>query len=412
MKQKHRILSLLIYCLAMWGPASTQPLGVLLATADSANLELQALYQEYLAALEVAPQVGQLPDPEAGLGLFVLPVETRLGPQWGRLSISQMFPWKGTRQARKDVALTMARTRYEKIAATRLQLHYQVKAAYFNLYELEKRRQILRESLDLFHSLESVATTKMETGAASLADVLRIQVRIRELQTELDLLENRKTNPLANLHRLLNLPDTETILPADTLLPAALPYNTVMLLDSIRNNHPMIRMYSLQQEAARQQIHLNNLEGKPVIGAGLDYIAVGKRSDANPEHNGRDILGPRISVRIPVYRDKYRAKEQEEKLKIRALDLRKEDQYLEFRAALQQAFTNFEDSRLKHQLYSDQQKTVQTAIDLTLTEYSTSGKGFTALLELENQLIRYRLFQLEAVVRMHLARATVERYLF
>ncbi|MCO6492673.1 MAG: hypothetical protein J5I98_29920, partial [Phaeodactylibacter sp.] len=87
--------------------SSAQSLDGLLLAADSANLELKALYQDYLAALEKAPQVSQLPEPEAGLGVFPLPVETRLGPQWVRLSATQMFPWKGTLEARKNVVLAM-----------------------------------------------------------------------------------------------------------------------------------------------------------------------------------------------------------------------------------------------------------------------------------------------------------------
>ncbi|MBK7342983.1 MAG: hypothetical protein IPJ06_07730 [Saprospiraceae bacterium] len=77
--------------------------------------------------------MSQLPEPEVGLGLFVLPVETRLGPQWVRLSASQMFPWKGTLQARENVAIAMASVRYERIAASRLQLHDQIRKAYLQV---------------------------------------------------------------------------------------------------------------------------------------------------------------------------------------------------------------------------------------------------------------------------------------
>ncbi|TNE48009.1 MAG: cation transporter, partial [Bacteroidetes bacterium] len=181
MTRNNRIWVLLLLCLGIRSGAQAQDLESLLVTADSANLELQGLYLEYQAALEVAPQVSQLPEPEAGLGLFVLPVETRLGPQWVRLSISQMFPWKGTRQARSNVALAMAAPRYEKIAAARLNLHYQIKTAYYQLYELDKKQQIIKDRIQLFKSLEALATTNLETGTTSMADVLRLQVRIREL---------------------------------------------------------------------------------------------------------------------------------------------------------------------------------------------------------------------------------------
>ena len=75
---------------------SAQSLEDLLEIARENNLELKGLENEYLAALERAPQVSELPDPEAGIGAFPFPVETRLGPQIARLSVTQMFPWFGT----------------------------------------------------------------------------------------------------------------------------------------------------------------------------------------------------------------------------------------------------------------------------------------------------------------------------
>ncbi|MCB0535450.1 MAG: TolC family protein, partial [Saprospiraceae bacterium] len=349
--------------------------------------------------------------PEAGLGIFVLPVETRLGPQWVRLSATQMFPWKGTLHARKELVLAMAKAQYEKIAVSRLNLHYQVKQAYFQLYELENRQRILQQSIEIFKSLESVATTAVETGKANIADVLRIQIRIRDLEEELVILENQKRKPLAVINQLLNRPENTAVAIVDTFSLASPPYNRADLLANIGENHPMLRMYALQQETSQRAIELNVLEGKPSFGAGLDYIAVGKRSDAEPLHNGRDILSPRIGVRIPIYRDKYRAKEQEEKLKIQALENRKQDLFLQFRSAVEKAYTDLEDGQIKYRLYQEQKVTTQSAIDLLQTEYSTEGARFIDLLQLENQLIQYDLMALTALVKTQVAQAEIERYI-
>ncbi|MCB9266081.1 MAG: TolC family protein [Lewinellaceae bacterium] len=412
MKYQHKIIAVLaLSLLGCWQATNAQPLENLLAAADSANLELKALYQDYLAALEKGPQVSQLPEPEAGLGVFPLPVETRLGPQWVRLSATQMFPWKGTLKAREDVVLAMAKAQYEKIAASRLNLHYQVKQAYFQLYELDERRQILKKSIDIFRTLESIATTRVEAGKANLADVLRIQIRIRNLEEELNILENQKKNPLAVINRLLNRPEQSPVTIADTLPLAEPPYERAALLNDIQEGHPMLRMYALQQEAAQRVIELNELEGKPSFGVGLDYIAVGRRSDANPVNNGRDILSPRVGVRIPLYREKYRAKEQEEKLKIQALETRKQDLFLQFRSAIEQAYASLEDGRIKYRLYQEQKATTRSAIELLLAAYSNDGASFIDLLQLEDQLVQYDLMALSAVVKTQEAQAEVERYI-
>lgn len=412
MKYPYKVIAgLALLLFSFLQKSSAQPLESLLLAADSANLELKALYQEYLAALEKAPQVSQLPEPEAGLGVFPLPVETRLGPQLVRLSATQMFPWKGTLKARKDVVLAMARAQYEKIAASRLNLHYLVKQAYFQLYELDERQQILQRSIDIFRTLESIATTRVEAGKANLADVLRIQIRISSLEEELNILENQKEKPLAVINQLLNRPEQSPVMLVDTLPLAEPPYERAALLNDIQEGHPMLRMFTLQQEAAQRSIELNALEGKPSFGAGLDYIAVGKRSDAEPVNNGRDILSPRVGVRIPLYREKYRAKEQEEKLKIQALETRKQDLFLQFRSAIEQAYADLEDGEIKYRLYQEQKATVSSAIELLLAAYSNEGASFIDLLQLEDQLVQYDLMALSAVVKTQMAQAAIERYI-
>jgi len=411
MKNLNRSIGTIMLLLALWQAAAAQSLEQLLVTADSSNLELKALYQEYMSTLERAPQVSQLPEPEAGIGIFALPAETRLGPQWVRVSATQMFPWKGTLPARKEVVLAMAKAQFEKIAASRLNLHYKVKQAYFQLYDFENRQSILRESINIFKTLESVTTTKVETGKANIADVLRIQIRIRDLEEQLNILENQKAKPRSAINRLLNREEGTPVQVTTDLQLANPTYDRAALLADIQENHPMIRMFTLQQETARKAIELNTLEGKPSFAAGLDYITVGKRSDANPAHNGRDILSPRAGIRIPLYRDKYRAKEQEERIKIQALETWKEDQFLQFRSAIEQAYADVEDGRIKYRLYTEQKQTTQSAIDLMLSEYSTEKARFLDLLQLENQLVQYDLMQLAAVVKTQVAQAEIERYI-
>lgn len=390
---------------------AAQPLEQLLAAADNNNLELKALYQDYLAALEKAPQVSQLPEPEAGLGVFALPVETRLGPQWVRLSATQKFPWKGTLDARRDRMLVMAKAQYEKIAATRLNLHYKVKAAYYQLYELAKKQLIIQRSIAVFRRMESIALANVEAGRSKLADVLRIQIRIKDLEEELKLLETQKQKPLAVINGLLNRSAGTEVTPVDTLVTIAPEYQLDSIQKLIAEGHPVLRMFSLQQEAAREAIKLNELEGKPSFAAGLDYIFVGQRSDANPDGNGRDILSPRIGVRIPLYREKYNAKEQEERIKIHALELRKEDLQLQFRSALEQAYANWDDARIRFRLFEDQKQTTQSVLDLLMAAYSAEGASFIDLLQTENQYIQYDLMQLSAVVKMYQAQAEIERYI-
>lgn len=390
---------------------NAQSLQELLSVAEINNYELRALEDEYLAALEKAPQVSQLPDPEANLGLFLLPPETRLGPQRVAIGASQIFPWKGTLEAREVVALSNAQAKYQRIAATRLNLFYQVKVAYFQLYELEESMEIIQDNIQVFKALESLTLVRTKSGKGNLSDVLRVQIKLQELDQQLKIIDNQKTKALAALNQVLGRPVDESVQIVGEFSRAEMLFDKDNLADNIRQNHPIVKMFSIQQESAQNEIELNTLNGKPSFGVGMDYIMVGKRSDAFPERNGRDILIPKVKVKIPLYRKKYTAKAQEEKLKIAALENRKEDVQLKFLSSIEKAYADYEDAVLKLELYQKQIVTTKTAINILQETYSNSGSSFDELLQLESDLFNYDLKILNAIMQSHIAKVAVERYI-
>src|SRR5699024_3546625 len=117
-------LLLMLILIPLWSFAQQSPqantqLDRYLQEAAQNNPELKARFQEYLAALQQAPQVNTLPDPELSFGYFINPIETRLGPQQARLGLTQMFPWFGTLGARGDAAAQMAKAKFEVFQETR-----------------------------------------------------------------------------------------------------------------------------------------------------------------------------------------------------------------------------------------------------------------------------------------------------
>jgi cobalt-zinc-cadmium efflux system outer membrane protein len=84
----------LFFMLISFTLSAQHDLDVYLQSAAENNPGLKAKFKEYMAALEVIPQVGALPDPTLALGYFISPVETRVGPQRLKISAAQMFPWK------------------------------------------------------------------------------------------------------------------------------------------------------------------------------------------------------------------------------------------------------------------------------------------------------------------------------
>src|SRR6056297_2750922 len=118
--------------------SQAQTLETYFKIAAENNPGLKAKYMEYEIAMEKIPQVSSLPDPSFSFGFFISPVETRVGPQRAKFSLSQMFPWFGTLKARGDAAAFMAEAKFQAFINERNRLLYKVSAAYYPLYELEK----------------------------------------------------------------------------------------------------------------------------------------------------------------------------------------------------------------------------------------------------------------------------------
>src|SRR5680860_518238 len=71
------------------------------------NPGLLSQRREFEAALQKVPQANSLPDPSFSVSAFGQMVETRVGPQQARFSLSQMFPWFGTLKAVSYTHLTL-----------------------------------------------------------------------------------------------------------------------------------------------------------------------------------------------------------------------------------------------------------------------------------------------------------------
>ena len=156
---------------------------------------------------------------------------------------------------------------------------------------------------------------------------------------------------------------------------------------------------------------MNELNDKPTFGVGLDYIMVNKRTDAELSRNGRDIIQLRASVKIPLYRKKYEAKEREENLKIAALTDKKTDLLNRFMETIEKAYTDYEMAQLKMNLYQQQIEITKAVINILETNYSVKGSNFDELLRLEKELIDYDLKILKAIVQSHIAKSGIERFI-
>ncbi|PHN03530.1 TolC family protein [Flavilitoribacter nigricans] len=399
-----------LFLLPAFGLAG-QPLDTLLAAIPENNPELKALELEYRAALQIAPQVSQLPDPDLKLGWFMLPPETRLGPQRFWWIFNQKLPWPGKLEAQKDLALARAAPLLEKVAARKLVLEQNLRKSWLELYRLNKLQEVIEEQLEIYESLEEVALAKVENNRGGTVDVYRIQLQRNELQQKMTQLEIEKSKPQAEINRVLGRPSNAGVTITGFMGIPELPVNLEDLLTRITTDHPMLRILELQQEVSRQALAVSDLDSKPDFTVGLDYFLVGKRTDADPMGNGRDILMPHVMMTIPLNKGKYRAKEQEEALRIQALDQHQLDQLNAFRSMVEMALTNYRSAQSEIDFLDEQAYLLRTTLRVAQTDYANGKRSFEELLQLQEKLIGYKERHLASLIRMHIVMADLRFYL-
>lgn len=386
-----------------------QPLDTLLQNVVEGNLDLKRLQLEYEIELSKKNQVNQLPNPQLAFGIPVSQPETRLGPQMTMVSLSQMFPWFGTLKSKEDVVIAISKAKYEKLAALKLDLFHTIKSSYYQLYFLQKKRSVIEDNIKLYESIESVAMAKFESAQSSAADVLRVQSKLLAMRQELQLIENQRKPFEAKINELAKRPYDSTIVVDDKLGDTKTIFNIEAYRISIGKYHPLITQIDFQIEASKKRIELNNNLNNPTIGVGIDYSLVSRRTDANPKFNGRDILVPKVMVSVPIYRKSFKAKKTEEELTQLSLELKKESIADRMVSLLVKYKKDYDNAKILEDLALNQAKIVNSAYEVLVTQYSSTGNGFEELLVVQNQLLNFSLEIYREKLASNLASINIER---
>lgn len=380
-------------------PGGAQTLEDYFQIAAENNPGLQAKYKTFEAALEKIPQANSLQDPTFSFGYFISPVETRVGPQRARFSLTQMFPWFGTLKASGDVATLNAEAQYQTFLDARNRLYYQVATAYYPLYELEKWIELESDNAEILESYKTIATTRFENSEGTLVDVLRVDLMLKDAQTNLEILKKKKQPLVTSFNKLLNQDEKAEVIVADSLMVSSIVINR----DSLLTNNPILDELDIRLEASKKQEELAEKQGLPKLGVGLDYVIVSERTDMAVPENGQNALMPMVTVGIPIFRGKYKAAKKEAQLMQESYSLQKEERINQLISGYEMADFDREKHLDLLQLYDEQIAETQQVLNLLLSAYGNSGKEFEEVLRTQQQLLKYKKMKATALMNYHIA---------
>ncbi|WKK75728.2 TolC family protein [Marivirga salinae] len=358
------------------------------------NPKLQAEYKAYEAVLQKLPQASSLADPNLSIGYFISPVETRVGPQLARFSLTQMFPWFGTLKAQENVVALEAEARFQSFLDARNKLYWEVASQYYPLYELKKLVQIEKENIEILKSYKSLAERKFSSSSGSMVDVLRVDIMIDDTETNLEILKQKEKPLLTAFQNVLNK-EVELEISED-LTP--LNFERSLVKDSLFNDHPLIQSLEYKIQSAEANERVAQKQGLPKIGLGLDYVIVGERQDMVLADNGKDVLMPMVSVSLPIFRKKYNAQKKEAQLMQESYELQKQNVKNQLDTDYESTVFEIEKQLELLNLYQRQIKKTENTLEIIWKSYSSSGADFEEVLRIQQQFLKYRKLKARAEV--------------
>ncbi|MGB5700395.1 TolC family protein [Muriicola sp.] len=404
-----RVLTICIVLIGMGMQAQT--LEEYFKIAADNNPGLLSQHREFEAALQKVPQVSSLPDPSLSVSAFGQMVETRVGPQQARFSLSQMFPWFGTLKAQGDAATLMAESRYQSFLDARNKLYFEVASAYFPLQELKELKDIETQNISILEAYKTISNSKFKNGNGTLADVLRVDIMLKEAKTNLQILALKEKPLLVKFNSLLNRSEITPVVLSDADVIS--PLSADFLKDSLASNHPLLNALELKIKAGEASEQAAQKQGLPNLGIGLDYIMVGDRTDlapgaSAPPDNGKDAIMPMVTVSLPIFRSKYKAAVKEAQLMQESYSFQKAEIVNSLKSEYEMAIYDIRQKTEMISLFEQQKEEAGQVLNLLIMAYGNSGTDFEEVLRMQQQLLTYDRLRITTLTQYRIAKAKLE----
>lgn len=408
--KKYRVLVLLFLFLGIsTSQLPAQTLEDYLQLAAENNPKLKSAYAQFEAAMQQAPQVSSLPDPTLTMSAFGRMIETRVGAQEARFSLMQMFPWFGTLKARENASVYMAEAKFQQYLDVRNELFFEIKSIYAELYAMQESIEVQEDNLEILDSYRELALSRFRSGSAPMVNVIKTDIQRESAGTEIELAKDLLEPLKIRLNLMLNKEPGSPLVIQDTLI-----FNTAVPLErnpEMFKNHPLVYGLEKQKQAYEMQQVIADKEGMPMVGLGVDYSIISKRTDANPEMNGQDAIMPMVSVSLPIFRKKYRAAKKEAEFMAESMEYEQEAQKNELQGRYAAAVNRLNRAQKLLVLYEKQINSSQQANSLLISSFSNTTGDYEEVLQINQDILMLQTQKFEAIKDGFTARAEIE-YLF
>lgn len=339
------------------------------------------------ALRQAAGYADTLPNPQLKATLFLVPVETRVGPQWMSLSLSQGIPFWGKLSDRRAVAEKRAGVETVMADARARDVLVEAKLAYYELQYVEAALAIVRENREIAEHIIRAGAAGLVDGEVPLYDANRAQAELARLDYDEAVLLDQQRTQIQVLAALMN--SEHVVRPVAAPSPSLLAWSTDELQEAALENRLEIQAAEQRIGVATRAVKLARRGYFPDFMVGVNWMVHEARD--NVPDAGKDAFGVTVGLEIPVWTGDTGARVDEARAMQRQAQFGKRRAEVDTRLLVARRLNAVKDTQRLVQLY---RKVLVPQAQAALESEGLEGAGggvVGALLERKAVWLQYRL---------------------
>ena len=356
---------------------------------------VEAAYYDWAASIERITQARSFPDPQFSFQMDIQNLVTSVMP-----GLMGSIPWPDKLRAGAQVAAAESQAKYHAFESAVLQSAFEVKRVYYQLYFLEEKVRVQRETLRLLNDLEKLARAQNQVGKVTLQDVLRAQIERDRLRTEIANLEDSRDSVLAQFKAALGMKPQEPPPPVPARFestPLALAAD--QLLDTALTRNHRLEALAAEVCAAEAALILAQ-KGR------LPDFSLGFMADARTAPTLYRFPGSPGSVSLPIWRDKIAAQLAEAQANKRSAQARLSAEQIALAVAVAERCYHYrEATRALALLHEQLLPKARRSLEVARAAYLAGQIDFLNLTDAQRALLAFELDQVAAAAQRETALA-------
>lgn len=402
--------NLMIVCIwiVLTGLGQAQPLDTLILRAVETHPLMQSLHHEYEALLYNERVQSSWDAPIVNIGAGVFPIETRVGPQILKIGAQQRISYGGSQRAKRQIVKARQYGVQSQTDLMHLELAYEVKRAYYDLFILEQKDKLLDRMLLAIQAQREDRLRSVRSGTGMTSQVLLMERTLRTYREKQKQLQYDKAEAQAQLSYLTGI-DTISNLELGPEFISAIG-SEVPLLPELEAQHPQIEQHEARVQAASAEMKALKWANYPQLTVGIDYFWNASRANVDIPDNGRDALIPMVGIQLPFLSSKNSRQQEEWKQKEMAAEYQRQNEVRQIQSELISAFERLSKSRSEYEYLDQQIEITDRLLKLAKAKISSNSADFYEYWLLVEEKLEFQWKTLEATQKAQEAYFFISKY--